>query len=384
MRILFLCLLSFGFVSSLEARIIKTAKESILYKLNEANVLEPTLRIPSGTKLKIKDGAAPDYYQYKDSSGKISRSTNGFYPGVQVLSVPRSKRGEINTRMIRRLNEDLNFMGSIDVILAIDSTGTIPPMPLTGEPDATYLKYFDKNGKRLNNRWGEKLRQRFGSDFNREVRFDQMKPEDAKKWRAIYRELVAVADRSHYTQRKPLFIDSGNIDSDIKLANEYSADFESTGNIKTFGAWHIAVMGTARRNGFGNVPCAEFQSEIIRQAYTRAGYRMADDFKGSNYLYWKNTAAVVNLTTALHQAGWIPWDPYFYKPKTGAIAMHTTARTPGHTYLIAGANGRIIIDNGSPGGRDLFKSNASRDLIDLMYDIGVFFLPPGIIPDKWD
>ena len=61
--------------------------------------------------------------------------------------------------------------------------------------------------------------------------------------------------------------------------------------------------------------------------------------------------------------------------------MNGAGNTPGHTYLAAGDDGQIIMDNGSPHGRDLRKT--TQKIIELMYQTGVFFLPPGIQPDPW-
>ena len=170
---------------------------------------------------------------------------------------------------------------------------------------------------------------------------------------------------------------------DISAATQASINFEKTGAILPTGAWTIATQGTAVRHGFANVPCAETQSEILRQAYTRAGYQVTDDFNTAkgNQLIWSNTAAVVNFSKALYTAGWIPWDSTIYKPMTGSFLMNGSGLSPGHTYISAGDDGRIIVDNGAPQGRDLRKT--SQSTIDMQYQTGVFFLPPGIIPAKW-
>jgi hypothetical protein len=70
-----------------------------------------------------------------------------------------------------------------------------------------------------------------------------------------------------------------------------------------------------------------------------------------------------------------------FRPPVGAIIMHASARSPGHTYMSAGFDGRYIIDNGAPSGRDL--SQTSEYAINLMYLHGAFFLPPGIQPVAW-
>jgi hypothetical protein len=186
-----------------------------------------------------------------------------------------------------------------------------------------------------------------------------------------------VADRTVETPRALLMIDKA-------LADKHSIAYEKTGVVPTSGAWTIAVQSTSVRHGFGNVPCAEFMSEVIRQAYQRAGYSVHDDFNAQkkNRLIWSDSAAVVNLSKALFIAGWVPWNTALYKPPTGAILMNAWGNTPGHAYISAGDDGRLIVDNGSPQGRDLRKT--SQKIINMMYMTGLFFLPPGVSPERWD
>src|ERR1019366_8303605 len=132
---------------------------------------------------------------------------------------------------------------------------------------------------------------------------------------------------------------------------------------------------TAIRHGFANVPCAEFQSELIREAYARAGVNVLEDFNEAlgNPLIWSNSAAVVDLADALYKAGWVAWEPSRFRPPVGAVMMHQEAQTPGHTYIAAGFDGRVIVDNGSPQGKNL--SALSEKRVEFQYQGGVFFLP---------
>ena len=77
----------------------------------------------------------------------------------------------------------------------------------------------------------------------------------------------------------------------------------------------------------------------------------------------------------------VPWEASKYVPPAGAFMMHASGQTPGHTYMIAGDEGRFIIDNGMPQGRDL--RGTSKKILEIMYRHGVFFLPPGINPQAW-
>jgi hypothetical protein len=65
----------------------------------------------------------------------------------------------------------------------------------------------------------------------------------------------------------------------------------------------------------------------------------------------------------------------------GAVLMNGSGVSPGHTYISANDDGTIIVDNGAPQGRDLKKTSAS--IIGMMFQTGVFFLPPGINPSLW-
>lgn len=350
------------------------------------NVLERLTALPRGAEIEVPVGAAPVFYDFRDSTGAVKRSTNGFYPSLKLISVPAQDQASFPADLIERINSTAGglFMSSLDLNSGLEPGGVIPALPSTGAPDERYLKYYNPQGKRLRNSYSAILRRKFGTQLNRAIPMSSLPEQDQKKWGGIYSELVQIVDRTRDTNRKNLFIDSGNANQDVEMAKQFSIIFENSGQIQTYGAWSVAVLGTAPRHGFGNVPCAEFASETLRQAYTRAGYRMADDFKGNNYLIFSNTAAVVYLARALFESGWIPWDSADFKPKIGAVAMHADANTPGHAYMIAGENGRFIVDNGSPKGRDLFKTGSyQRDIIGMMYDHGVFFLPPGILPERW-
>lgn len=212
--------------------------------------------------------------------------------------------------------------------------------------------------------------------MNKGVDSKSLSAADLQKWQRIYAELKKVADRTVATPKSYLMIDTTQ-------AQTASLNYEKTGVIATNGAWSIAVGQTAVRHGFSNVPCAEFQSEILREAYQRAGYRTTDDFNTSkgNQLIWSNTAAVVNFSKALYTAGWVAWDATIYKPVTGAFLMNSAGESPGHTYIAASDDGLFIVDNGSPQARDLRKT--SQSIIEMMYQTGVFFLPPGINPPTW-
>ncbi|MDA8794036.1 hypothetical protein N9N67_12375, partial [Bacteriovoracaceae bacterium] len=222
----------------------------------------------------------------------------------------------------------------------------------------------------------EVFEERFGDRLNKAIDSNKMDQRDFHRSLKVLEELQRVADRTVNTDARLLFMDN-------QLAKEYSILFENKEVVQPVGAWSIAVKGTAPRHGFGHVPCAEFMSEVLRQAYQRAGHKFTVDFnqENDNYLIWHRTAAVVRLADALFAAGWVPWELAKYKPMIGAFMMHKHATTPGHTYMAAGLDGQFIMDNGSPLGRDLRVSNP--ETVRLLYRTGVFFLPPGVNPEKW-
>lgn len=338
------------------------------YLLN--NVLEKKCLLQKGDVFKIDLDQDPLNYDYRDDSGKVVRSSSGFYTKILIISA-----NNLNDQVIAECNStlgglfvDANFINSLNN-LDIDPVSE-------SNPQSDYLLSYYSNGKPKFS-YTTSFKKRFGNKLNLRIDPKDLSPELSSKWWNIYQELLKIGDRTKTTERILLFLDNNT------LANKYSIQFETTGEIYPFGAWSVAVLGTAKRHGFANVPCAEFMSEVIRQAYTRAGYSILDDFNNTrgNYLIYKNTAAVVNLATALYKAGWVPWDSSEYVPMAGAIMMHAQATSPGHTYLVAGREGSLVLDNGSPKGRDLH--NTSTKLIKMMYQNGVFFLPPTIIPSKW-
>jgi hypothetical protein len=314
----------------------------------------------------------PDYI---DSKGQRQRSSTGFWGPVKIAkaifkNAPIAPAPELNSESFQlyvsaTLSDLLNNTG--------DRYPALKSIPI--QPNSEYLAFFNSKGKPLNN-FTQALRNRFPGRLNKGVTASSLSPAEREKWNRIYSELKAVADRTVPASKQLLIADQ-------KWANQASIDFENTGVIPPYGAWSVAVLGTATRRGFENVPCAEFMSEVLRQAYRRAGYSVLPDFSEAktNPLIWYHTNRVQNLADSLNKAGWIPWDSAVYKPMTGSIMMHAQATSPGHTYMAAGFDGRLIIDNGAPQGRDL--STTVGKTIDMMFQTGVFFLPPGIQPSAW-
>lgn len=235
---------------------------------------------------------------------------------------------------------------------------------------------IDKEGRPRRD-YSERLKKRFGERLNQPLTKDKVSAGMLTKSQKIMRELQRAVDRTNGIKESPLMF------MDTAAAVESSKKFESTGDITKAGAWTIATQGTAKRHGFANVPCAEFMSEVIRQAYARAGYSLDEDFnsKNGNPLIWKETASVTGLSKALFKAGWIPYSAYQFRAPVGAIMFHTLGLSPSHTYAAAGIDGLLIVDNGAPKGRDLRNTKAKT--LNLMFNTGFFMLPPGITPYRW-
>lgn len=336
-----------------------------------SGVLEVATLLPKGSIIELPSTPEIVQYDFRDSAGNVQRSSNGFYSKVKIRTVP----GMASTA-IEKLNSVSGGLFITATLRADESEyGDFSSLPESDiMPD--YLKTFHPNGKprfELTSYFSG----RFGKQLNKVIKPSELTAEELKKSQLIMQELSAALDRTRSTSKNYLFIDKN-------LARQYSMDYETIGTISDFGAWSIAVKSTAPRHGFAHVPCAEFVSELIRQAYKRAGYDVFKDFNSQkkNKLIWTETAAVVKLAQALFIAGWIPWELSKFKPLAGAPTMHFKATSPGHAYIAAGMDGRFIVDNGSPEGRDLGKT--SDKIINMMYLGGVFFLPPGINPEAWE
>lgn len=336
----------------------------------KSGILEPLIILKQGTQISIPESAQTVNYQYRNDQGQLVFSSTGFYPKVRIVSGPYSQT-EINS--LNRTSTGL-FIGATVSAGAI--TGPSYPAVKLGTANSDYLSFFNANGKPKRS-YTSSLNTRFPNSANKAISMSTLPGAEQTKWNRIMRQLQILGDRT-----KPALKSDFVLDKD--QAMQFAIDFEKNGTVQKIGAWSIAVQGTATRNGFANVPCAEFMSEILRQAYAKAGYSHYEDFNENrkNVLsYFYGAAAVVNFSAYLEKAGWIPWDPQIYIPPTGAFMMHAQGKSPGHTYMIAGQQGRLIMDNGMPQGRDLGQT--SLNTIEMMYQHGVFFLPPGFTPKKW-
>ncbi len=186
-------------------------------------------------------------------------------------------------------------------------------------------------------------------------------------------------------KEKPLSEENRAIFAELqRIAKQYGV-----GQGSPFDIARSAGQRIANKRGYGNTPCAEVQSEVLRRVFKKVGAH--EEFEGS--------PLVTTLNTLLARLGWIVWDPNEYYPTPGAVGMHTRGISPSHTYLIGGlpenaekgiraagfdfgeyAFGRYVLDNSSAMGKDI-KILTAREVA-FQYNTGAFWLPPGIVPAK--
>lgn len=350
--------------------------QAMTLRHEKSGILENKVELPAGTQIEVPVNYEVKHLDYRTSSGAIERSSTGFLFPVKVISVTEAFQGQFTKARLEEFNKTAgglfifaSIVGNLEGVEGNFSAVT------AASPGEGFLKYYELNGK-PKFKYTSSVTKRFGAKLNKGVASSSLPPEERQKYQRIFEELRSAVNRKVATPKSYLMVDK-------KVATQWSIDFEKKGVIPTSGAWTVATQATAVRHGFANVPCAEFQSELLRQAYQRAGYRVTDDFNKAkgNALIWSSTAAVVNYSMALYKAGWIPWDATQYRPITGSIMMNGAGYTPGHTYISGGDDGMIIVDNGAPQGRDLRKTTDRT--ISIMFQVGVFFLPPGISPPAW-
>lgn len=350
--------------------------QAMMLRYEKSGVLESKVELPVGTQIEVPENYEIKHLDFRNSSGGVERSSTGFLYPVKIISVAPEFVSQFSPARISEINRTsgglfifASIVGSIQ-----GSEGSFAVVQAV-TPGVGFLKYYESSGKPKFT-YTNSVKKRFGPGLNKGVDPAKISSVVKEKSQRIYNELVKAVNRTQETPKSYLMMDAAE-------AKQWSINFEKNGMISTTGAWAIATQGTAVRHGFANVPCAEFQSELLRQAYQRAGYRVTDDFSKAkgNELIWSNSAAVVNFSMALYKAGWIAWDSTLYRPIVGSFLMNGSGLTPGHTYISAGDDGMVIVDNGAPQGRDLRKT--TEKTISIMFQTGVFFLPPGINPPVW-
>lgn len=350
--------------------------QAMSLRYEKAGILENKVELPAGAQIEIPSDYEIKHLDFRNSSGSVERSSTGFIYPVKLISVPDQFESQFTQEKIDSINSTSGglfiFASIVGSLEGTEGNFAVVTGAVAG---SGFSKYYSTNGK-PKFKFTSSVTKRFGDRLNKGIDPDSLSSEKRTKYQRIFEELKKAANRTIATPKKYLMMDKAT-------AVQKSIAFEKTGVVSPSGAWSIATQATAVRHGFSNVPCAEFQSEVLRQAYQRAGYRVTDDFNKSkgNQLIWSNTAAVVNFSKALYTAGFVPWDSTKYRPITGAFMMNGAGLTPGHTYISGGDDGMIIVDNGAPQGRDLRKT--TEKTISIMFQVGVFFLPPGINPPVW-
>lgn len=338
-----------------------------------SGVLELAVELPVRSVIQIPNNPTIVNPDFRNSDGSIDRSSTGFVGGIKIVSAPD---GVLTKAKIDSLNKTLGGLYvSASMATAVDgATGSYKAV-VGATPGADFKGLFETSGKPKFT-FTSSVTKRFGPRLNKPVNPSSLSANDLNKYKKIFAELQKFANRKVETPKAYLMIDK-------ESATYYSKAYENSGIVASNGAWSIAVGVTAVRHGFDNVPCAEFMSETVREAYQRAGYAVSADFNAAkgNQLIWSRTNAVVNFSKSLYDAGWVPYEPSKFRPPVGALLMNASGNTPGHTYIAAGEDGRLIVDNGSPQGRDL--RTTSKKILEMMYETGVFFLPPGITPQAW-
>lgn len=350
--------------------------QAMTLRYEKAGILESKIELPAGTQIEVPADYEVKHLDYRTSNGTLERSSTGFLYPVKVVSVTEAFESQFPKSKIAELNKTTGGLFIFASIVGnLEGTEGNFAVVQAAAPGEGFLKHYQTNGKPKFN-YITSVTKRFGAKLNKGVDPSTMTAAQKEKYQSIFNEIQKAVNREVATPKSYLMIDKAT-------ATQRSIDFEKKGTVTTTGAWSIATQGTAVRHGFSNVPCAEFQSELLRQAYQRAGYRVTDDFNKTkgNQLIWSSTAAVVNYSMALYKTGWIPWDSTKYRPVLGAIMMNGAGYTPGHTYISGSNDGLIIVDNGAPQGRDLRKTTDKT--ISIMFQVGVFFLPPGINPPVW-
>ncbi len=329
-------------------------------------VLEPVQVLPPKTIVELLPGYKILSLPYRDESDTIKRAATGFITPIRLVQVPdlsETRRYELN-------QTEGGLYLSASLLPTVE--GTFAPLKTSVSIVPDYLELFEESGK-PKFAFEDGLKRRFGSALNQAAAPDAKAKAKSLK---IMNEIVRAVSRETAAPKDLMFMNP-------TLAQFHSQEYESSGLIATKGAWTIAVANTAVRHGFAKTPCAEFASEVIRQAYQRAGYDLTEDFnrQKENPLIWRTTASVAGLSRALLKAGWTVWSTKEYRPPVGAVMLHGIGQTPGHVFFAAGLDGRWIVDNESPQGRDLRHMSLSG--LKLAYKAGAFMLPPGITPQPW-
>jgi hypothetical protein len=364
---------------------LKTTEVYSIYCLKNTSTLTKVGNLNIGSTVKVPTQAVPQLLNLE--SGR--RDTSGFFGDIVLNGVKKPSRCSAKSSFYMTALLPLG-----------DSNAAIEALVPSSSLTTTYKRVYEQNSQiKMSDStiaWAiGRNSKRFARVWNKSYPSGSLSSEEVLKSKKILRELSRFGNRENTTAARMLYLPSTSADSRQRksLARNLSKKIMSQyGFSPAYGAWDVAIYGTATRLGFPQAPCAEFVSEVIRQAYVRAGFSHDEDFSYTIegrliFTPWQNgiygPQSVKGLSDRLVIAGWIPWDPSKYQPVTGAIAMALDSSTPGHTYIVGGKKGRYIVDNGNPKGMDLGKTTLKLSRFKDMYGMGTFFLPPGITPALW-
>lgn len=364
---------------------LKTTQDYPIYCLKNSSTLTLVGNLKRGSTVKVPKDAVPSLLSLE--SGR--RDTSGFYGGVLLNGVSKPSKC---------------LRGSSFYITALiplgDSNAEVKAIIPTTKPTSVYKSVYLETSQIKKSdstiAWAiGRNSKRFARVWNKSYAEGELSREEIIKSQKILLELARFSNRERPTPARFLYLPSGSSGARGRQVMATNLSKQIMGNYgfsPAYGAWDVAIYGTANRLGFPQAPCAEFVSEVIRQAYSRAGHSHDEDFQYTIegqliFTPWQDgiygPQSVKGLSDRLVLAGWIPWDPTKYIPLTGAIAMALDSSTPGHTYIVGGKLGRYIVDNGNPKGLDLAKTSLKLSRFKDMYGMGTFFLPPGITPPQW-
>ncbi len=362
-------------------------------KLSKALILPKTAVISYSSKAKVQNFSI-------DETVTINK---GFVGPVNITKLPKSYLDKLTPEQLSQILSLSGFIYiSAEIMADRGSSGHYSAIALKDSEEIlskSWTKYFESNGRtKYPAKAMLKNRAVFGHLIN--IPNDRLRADERTKFEKVFSEIAVAVNREVSTPKQYMILDPK------QLAERVSALLKF-GTVGKYGAHSVAVKGVAERY-FKKTPCAEFVSEVVRQAYLRAGYDYREDFNEDkkNPLKWlysykdnrgntinRNGSSVQGLTESFAIAGWIPWTADEFIPPVGAIMATQKATSPGHIYFVGGYNGFIIVDNGAPQGRDI-RTQPERYLAwsgkgangksnKGVWTNSVFFLPPGMTPKRW-
>src|SRR6478752_6520561 len=105
----FFVLAFFSFTASAADIVFQTSQVENL-RILKNNVLEVMVPLPTGTTLSIPENSLAEIHDYRQSNGQVERSSNGFYPDVQIMAVGSENERDFPKDRIAEINKSKNWM----------------------------------------------------------------------------------------------------------------------------------------------------------------------------------------------------------------------------------------------------------------------------------